>query len=145
MPSYWWQCEQCGCTETFKNLVQCSSLPAFLWDNLVPSGWDQSLLVRPCSRSGCSFHFRITYDFPRSNKETPMVVRIVGLNKPPDTYLAMLWETYFLSDPSTRLFDFKYVNGRSPFGLNKPAVFTQQDLTTLFALYGRKAGIPAFP
>ena len=51
----------------------------------------------------------ITYHFPRRNRETVMVLYIVGIGPDEDNYMPMMWESVFVSDPKSRLFDFKYV------------------------------------
>jgi hypothetical protein len=101
---------------------------------MVASAWDQTLLAKPCS---CGSELRITYDFPRQNKEVLQVIRMVGVEWTPE-YLMMLWETAPASDPSERWFDFKYIRGRNPWGLNKAAVFPQELLKALFALLPSK-------
>ncbi len=57
----------------------------------------------------------------------------------------MMWETLFSPYDGDSCFDFKYINGRSVFGLNKPAVFTQLQLRELFSLYRRVAAVKRFP
>ena len=143
MPGYWWRCEACGNTQTFKNQTGRTSVPAFLRDDLIPAKWKQSLLAQPCGKCG-EPGMRIAYEFPRRDKPTIMVVHIVGLPKP-NGYLPMMWETYFLSDPDCKLFDFKYVSGRQIWGLNKATVFSQQDLRDIFALYCKVVDVRGFP
>ena len=145
MDGYWWQCEGCGHTESVEQITNRKSLAAFIWDDLRLSSWNQALLTVPC-RSSCSRSMRITYEFPRKmNKETVMVLRIVGLPAGEDSYLPMMWQTFFLSNPENYLFDFKFVRGRQGWGLKKPAVFNQEDLKNLFALYCERAGVQRFP
>lgn len=83
---------------------------------------------------------RITYLFPRKEKETLRVVHIIGLGKPGDDYIPMMWETYPLGEKEIHWFDFKYINKRNILGLNRPAVFTHDDLKKLFDLYRTKTG-----
>ena len=141
MQSYWWQCTQCGTSRTFAEECATRGVVHFLWDVLLPAEWDQSLLVRTCAV--CQSHsLRITYEFPRAEKETMRTLHIVGI--PQDTYLPMLWETSPDPDLRERWFDFKYVQGRSVWGLNKPAVLTNVALTRLIDLYRVKANCPIF-
>lgn len=142
MPGYWWECETCGEKSDFPTTVGASSISSFVWDKLLAADWDQSLLVSPCPR--CSHGSRrITYEFPREDKVTLRVVHIVGLQS--DDYVPMMWETYPTDSPSDRWFDFKYQRGRNPWGLNKAAVFSRQELHELFTRYRQKTGAPDFP
>jgi hypothetical protein len=141
MPGYWWQCHVCNATTDFLAATSTRSLPAFLRDRMVHSKWDQALLALPCK---CGAEMRITYDFPRQQKEVLQVVRMVGIEWDPE-YLMMMWETAPASDPNERWFDFKYLRGRNPWGLNKAAVFSKATLTEIFALYREKAGVVNFP
>jgi hypothetical protein len=144
MPSYWWQCAQCNATRRFD--VECGvGIVRFLWDQLLPANWDQSLLVRPCSI--CSNGaLRITYEFPREDRKTLRVLHIFGLGPlgPKKDYLPMMWETSPAPDLKERWFDFKYMSGRSNWGLNKAAVFSKEDLLELFRRYREKANDPTF-
>jgi hypothetical protein len=141
MPGYWWQCHDCGNKATFLVASSTRSLPAFLRDKMVHSGWDQALLVAPCK---CGKEMRVTYDFPGRRRELLQVIRMVGIEWGQD-YLMMMWETAPASDPRECWFDFKYLRGRNPWGLNKAAVFPQASLTRIFALYRQKAGVADFP
>lgn len=69
---------------------------------------------------------------------------IVGLDIDGE-YLPMMWETYAVASPDDKWFDFKYINGRNPWGLNKAAVFVRADLNRIFALYQEKTGNSVFP
>lgn len=144
MAGYWWQCEGCGHRETVAEITNRNSIAAFIWDDLRPSSWNQTLLTVPCRKS-CGRCMRITYEFPAKNTETVMVMRIVGLPPGENDYLPMMWETFFLSDRENFLFDFKFQKKRQGWGLKKPAVFNQEDLSKLFALYCEKAGVESFP
>jgi hypothetical protein len=117
-------------------------MSSFVWDKLLPADWDQSLLTSPCPRCGQGVR-RITYNFPREDKVTLRVVHIVGLAS--NDYVPMMWETYPTHSTSDRWFDFKYQSGRNPWGLNKAAVFSREDLHKLFTLYREKTGAQDFP
>jgi hypothetical protein len=136
----WWQCQHCNSTTDFFAATSTQSLPAFLRDRMVPSGWDQTLLAQPCK---CGAEMRITYHFPRREKEVLQVIRMVGIEWSPE-YLMMMWESAPASDPNERWFDFKYLRGRNPWGLNK-ALFPQASLKQIFALFRHKAGVLDFP
>jgi len=41
-------------------------------------------------------------------------------------------------------FDFKYINGLNIFGLNRPAVFSREELHRLFSLYRNKTEVYNF-
>jgi len=142
MPGYWWECEKCGAKSDFPTTTGDSSMSSFVWDKLVPADWDQSLLVSPCGQCSDGSR-RITYEFPREDKVTLRVVHIVGRQS--DDYVPMMWETYPTDEPSDPWFDFKYQSRRNPWGLNKAAVFSREDLHELFARYRQKTGAPAFP
>jgi len=142
MPGYWWQCQNCSSTADFPTATSSRSLPAFLRDRMLPSGWDQTLLKMGCK---CGADLRITYDFPRrGQKEVLQVIRMVGIEWGSE-YLMMMWETAPASDPNERYFDFKYLRDRNPWGLNKAAVFPRASLKKIFALYREKAGVADFP
>ncbi len=143
MAAYWWECESCGHAIEFVNACGSKGITHFIRDVLLVSSWDQSHLVLECVRCGKKT-LRITYEFPRTQKEKLYVIHIVGLNVN-DHYLPMMWETYPVSDPEDRWFDFKYINGRNILGLNKPAVFSREELQHLFAIYCEKTACTSFP
>ena len=143
MPSYWWECESCSARTDFSATCGSPGVAHFIWDALLPSGWDQALLVRPCNTCGTRT-VRIAYEFPRSDSLTLRIVHLVGLD-PHDIYLQMMWESYPTNSPEQRWFDFKYLNGRSLWGLNKPAVFAREELGAIFDVYRRKTGVSQFP
>ena len=141
MPSYWWKCENEKCQNEvidFKNACGHKNLAEFIFDKLLVDEWDQNLLKLICGKCGQS-SLRITYEFPRKEKERIQVVHIVGLGPFGEgKYLPMLWETYPESDRNIRWFDFKYLNGPNIFGLNRPAVFTREQLKDVFQEYKSK-------
>ena len=57
MARYWWQCTVCGDKPKWTAVGQSRSIAAFIWDELAPSGWDQKLLRRVCTRK----HRSLTY------------------------------------------------------------------------------------
>jgi hypothetical protein len=57
----------------------------------------------------------------------------------------MMWETYPVSDPDDRWFHFNYLNGRSPFGLNRAAVFDLSNLNAIMAMYKDRTGASVLP
>ena len=119
-------------------------MPSFLWDELRPSNWDQDLLRRQCTKCATGA-MQIAYHFPREKRETIVVTHIVGVGPNAEGYMPMMWEGAFVSDPESRLFDFKYVIQRQNWGLNRPAVFLKEDLRCLFNLYCKITGEPHFP
>jgi hypothetical protein len=139
MPGYWWECEACGGTVDFPEATGTSS---FVWDRLLASEWDQSLLTPPCKKCANGV-LRITYEFPRGDKVVLRVIHIVGLHH--DDYVPMMWKTYPKDSPADRRFDFKYQRVRSPWGLNKAALLSRQDLHALFERYREKTGVHDFP
>ncbi len=80
MPGYWWECEGCQKTFDFGAVGGHRGVPHFIRDALIPSGWDQSLLLQECPRCHESL-LSITYEFPRADKETLRVLHIVGLGE----------------------------------------------------------------
>ena len=116
MPPYWWECTECGKQQLdFKATCGSRGIVHFLWDQMLPAQWDQSLLVKQCS-SCMKQGVRITYLFDREEKpETVRTVHIVGI-QPSSDRLVMMWETSSKSDLSQRWFDFKYVKGRKHLG-----------------------------
>lgn len=145
MPSYWWKCQGCGETEEFSAVTQSKGIAHYIWDILIPTQWDQSHLLLPCSKCN-SLNLRITYEFPRKDRVELTLIHAVGLGPFDDIYVPMMWET--APDSSTddeHWIDFKYINGRSVFGLNKAAVFTRADIHALFAKFGEVSGQCEFP
>lgn len=144
MPAYWWHCESCGADSDFMEASGSKGIAHFIWDVLLPSSWDQRKLIAECKK--CKKQsMKITYEFPRKEKEIIRVVHIVGLRPNNDDYLPMMWETYMVGNEAERLFDFKYLGGRNVWGLNKAAVFGRQNLKELFDLYRSKTGLADFP
>lgn len=140
MLGYWWECEGCGKQSNFAQVTDSRTLVAYIRDRLVPSKWDQTVLYLKCPQCHVG-NMRITYEFPRCDKEVVRVVHIVGLIINGE-YLPMMWESYPVASPDQRWFHFNYVNGRNRWGLNRAAVFSGEDLQKLFALYREKTGQP---
>jgi hypothetical protein len=142
MPGYWWECEHCDRTVTFAEVTGCS-IAAFIWDKLLASAWDQAVLARDCPH--CQQHsLRIAYDFPRRDKLIFRLVHAVGVREG-ESYLPMMWECYLVGEPERPKFDFKYLNGRNPKGLSKPAILSREQLSQLLSLYRARTGDAAFP
>ena len=138
MPRYWWQCVACGDRPGWLTVCRSRSIAAFIWDELAPSGWDQSLLRRGCKcRRGS---LRITYRLRRGDPERVSVRHIVRLG-PDGDYLPMLWETFRHSSPRTNWIDFKYQRGRNPWGLTKRLVLKRAQLLSLLRAYGHATGL----
>lgn len=144
MPAYWWECEECSTKYEFGQVCPSRGMPHYIRDFLVPSNWDQDHLLINCPDCGNNT-LHIAYEFPRKEKESIRVIHIVGLGTPGDEYIPMMWETSPAPHDGNNWFDFKYINGRNVFGLNKPAVFHRSDLRMLFNLYSEKTGSKIFP
>ena len=134
---YWWQCTACGERPAWLAVCQSRSIAAFIWDELVPSGWDQRLLRRTCTCKRRSLY--ITYRLKRGDPERVSITHIAGLSLA-DDYLPMVWETFRHATPRTRWIDFKYQRGRSPWGLTKRVVLTRAQLSRLLRAYEAAAG-----
>jgi hypothetical protein len=134
MPGYWWQCMSCGDRPKWLTVCDSQSIAAFIWDELAPSGWDQSLLRRKCKCKRGTL--RITYRFQRGSPDRVSIRHIVGL-RPDDDFLPMLWDTFRHSSPRMHWIDFKYQRGRSPWGLNKRLVLAKPQLQRLLKRYER--------
>ena len=137
---YWWQCEQCGAVRSFPDATNSNSVAAFIWDELVPADWDQSLLVQSC-RQCKGDTLRITYHFPRHDRVLLQVHHIIG--HPPDEgkYVPMMWASEPSYDRDNLRIDFKYIVGRNPLGLSRPAVFTHESFRSLLTKYRELTGI----
>jgi len=144
MPGYWWECETCGGKVDFAEVAGAPSMASFVWDRLLATEWDQSLLSPPCKKCANGV-LRITYEFPRRDKLILRVIHIVGLHCDDDDYVPMMWETYPKDSPTQRRFDFKYQRARNPWGLNKAALLSREDLHALFEVYREKTGVHDFP
>jgi len=142
MPKYWWQCISCGEKPGWLTVCDSLSIAAFIWDELKPSGWDQTLLRRRCECRRLSLY--ITYRFKGGDPERISVRHIVGLD-PDGDYLPMLWETFRHSAPRTRWVDLKYQRGRSPWGLTKRVALQKKDLMRLLRVYARVTGRTSAP
>ncbi|MDF0643288.1 MAG: hypothetical protein P0111_04615 [Nitrospira sp.] len=142
MAGYWWECEGCAERFEFPEVTGAASMGSFVSDKLMPSDWDQSLLAPICGKCRRAT-LRVTYEFPREDKLILRVIHIVWLQY--DDYVPIMWETHLKDSPTERCFDFKYQRGRNPWGLNKAAVLSRQDLHTLFERYRQKTGVNDFP
>ena len=103
MPSYWWECDRCKIPVEFTNAVGVSGIVNYIRDVLIPSDWDQTKLLLPCSRCK-SQSLRIAYEFPRDDKVSLLVVHMVGLADPSEAdkeYVPMMWETLASHDSET--------------------------------------------
>ena len=137
MPKYWWQCTSCGDRPAWLAVSSSRSIAAFIWDELLPSGWDQRLLRRRCKCRRRTL--RITYRLGRGDPDRARVERIVGLD-PDGDYVPMLWETSRQSSPRTKWIDLKYQRGRSPWGLTKRVILEKPRLVRLLRAYERAVG-----
>lgn len=143
MPSYWWECSECGTSVEFPQASESKGITHYIWDVLIPSEWDQSKLIKRCDK--CSKDtLRITYIFPRKERTHVQVKHIIGLG-PFDGYVPMMWETIPDGNQAETWIDFKYINGRNIWGLNKPAVFSKGDMRELFRQYRKCTGDTSFP
>jgi len=138
MSGYWWECS-CG-NQTKSVHGKGGQIPTFIRRSIIESGFDQKLLVQPCPKCKVHAPMRITYHFPRNVRETVQVLHIVGLDGGDGGYVPMLWETMPKSSPSKRWFHFNYMIKQSPWGLNKAAVLSLEDIRRLLELYGTKTG-----
>lgn len=132
MAKYWWQCLSCGERPAWLAVCDSRSIAAFIWDELAPSGWDQSLLRRRCPCGKRSVY--ITYRLKRGDPERVSIRRLVGLNLE-DDFVPMLWETFRHASPRTPWIDFKYQRARSPWGLTKRLVLERRHLLRLLRGY----------
>lgn len=91
----------------------------------------------------------ITYDFPRKTDKVARLrlIHAVGLMENMPDYLPMIWEAIPLGQNES-WFDFKYVSwssrGYQSYGLARPAVFSREELTTLFDTYRKIIGRDVF-
>ncbi|HOX41278.1 MAG TPA: hypothetical protein PK263_03725 [bacterium] len=138
MPSYWWECEKCQDIKQFQEVTESKGITHFIWDVLLPSNWDQGLLIRKCEL--CSSYLRIAYVFPRKDALHILVKHIIGLGPYFDEYIPMLWETFPDRNFQETMIDFKYINGRNIWGLNKPAVFSKNEMKEVLKKYKEKTG-----
>ena len=117
MPAYWWECTTCKMKVDFKQACGRRGMPDFIWDVLLPSDWDQTHLVIGCP--GCGQQsLRIAYEFPRAERVGLVVIHAVGLGPLDNVWIPMMWETHPDDGSEENWFDFKYISGRSAWGLN---------------------------
>lgn len=143
MPSYWWECASCGAKQDFQDVCESKGITHYIWDALIPSGWEQTNLLKKCKACGQN-ELRITYIFPRAEETHLQVKHLVGLG-PFEKYVPMMWETIPDGAREGTWIDFKYVNGRNIRGLNRPAVLSKEDIGKLFHLYRDRTGDKSFP
>lgn len=143
MPSYWRECGECKTKYEFPEVTESKGVTHYIQDVLVPPDWDQSLLLKQCPACGKN-ELRIAYFFPREDQAHLLVKHIVGLG-PFGEYVPMMWETIPDRSAKDTWIDFKYINGRNIWGLNKPAVFSKADMNAVFAKYRNKVGDETFP
>ncbi len=137
MAKYWWQCTSCGDRPPWLAVCESKSIASFIWDELVPSGWDQKLLRRTCMCKRRSLY--ITYRLKRGDTERVSVKHIVGLMLE-DDYLPMVWETFRHASPKTSWIDLKYQRARSPWGLTKRVALQKPQLTRLLRAFEKATG-----
>lgn len=137
MPAYWWECEKCKKKRHFSDVTDAKSITHFIWNILMPSDWNQELLVEKCA--SCSDQMRIAYICPRNGQNHLMIKYIIGLAAA-DQYISMLWETIPDGDGNETLLDFKCLNGRNVFGLSRSAILTRQNMVDIIKKYSEKTG-----
>ena len=153
MKGYWWQCENERCKSYRKRLefqdvfrdedIPVNNVCQFIRKRLLPSGWDQNLLARPCAQ--CHENsLRISYEYERQkDPEKLTLIHIVGVGD--DYWLRMMWESIAQGNESEPWFSFNYLYGNRCFGLNKAAALYREDLKNLLALYAKKLELSEFP
>ena len=124
MPGYWWECEGCGKAYDFPAGSGHAGIPHYVRDALIPSNWNQELLIRECRECG-EKALRIAYEYPRSNKESLRVLHIVGLGEVGDDYIPMMWVSLFSPYNGDPCFDFKRLLKKSPKQTSKNRNFVQ--------------------
>ena len=137
MDGYWWQCV-CGFKSKSPPGDQ-GNVPTYIRYRIMTAQWDQDLLERRCPICGQK-KMRITYLFPRKAQLTLQLLHVIGLNQE-DEYVPMLWEA-INTETSESMFEFNYIVGANPWGLNKAAVLSLDDIRTLIELYREKTGKP---
>lgn len=144
MASYWWECSACGAKYDFSDVCESRGITHYIWDVLIPMAWDQAHLLKVCKACNQDA-LRITYIFPRAEQTHLQVKHLVGLGPFDEEYVPMMWETIPDGDVGGTWIDFKYINGRNIWGLNKPAVFSKEEIGNLFHLYRDRTGEKSFP
>lgn len=135
---YWWQCTYCGDRPAWLAVCNSRSVAAFIWDELAPSGWDQSLLRRRCKCRHLALY--ITYRAQRGDPDRISIKHIAGIVLA-EEYVPMVWETFRHMSPKIKWVDFKYQRGRSPWGLTKRLVLEKAQLSRLLKAYDIAAGM----
>ena len=135
---YWWQCIACGDRPAWLAVCESKSVAAFIWDELAPSGWNQTLMRHTC-KSCKRRSVYITYRLQRGDPERVSIKHVVGLNLE-DEYVPMVWETFRHATPRTTWIDFKYQRGRSSWGLTKRLVLQHSHFARLLRSYEKATG-----
>jgi hypothetical protein len=142
MEGYWWKCEECDHEVRCESLLGCG-IPTYVHDQIIEREWDQSALRQKCPTCK-QFSLLITYEFPRKDREIVSVLNIVGPEDNNGDYVPMMWVTRPESSKREVWFQFNYMRGRNPFGLNKAAVFSEDGLRSLARIYEQKTGRSLF-
>ena len=121
MNGYWLNCDECKKDFRFSDFTKYNGISSYLWNEFLGTDFDQSLLTLVCPE--CKGSLRITYEFPRMEKDTVKVRHIVFITGD-EKFYQMLWETFPVDTPVYSMYDFKYMNGNNTTGLNRPVVMS---------------------
>lgn len=139
MAKYGWQCTSCGERPAWLSVCESKSIAAFIWDELMPSRWNQELLRKTCTCGRRTLF--LTYRLQRGDPERVSIKHIVGLPLA-DDYLPMVWETFRHATPRTTWVDFRYQRARNPWGLSKHLVLKRPQLARMLRAFEKATGRP---
>ena len=77
MAAYWWRCQACGKSAEFSEVCGSRNMAHSVWDELLPSSWDQGCLVKQCPHCAAK-SARITYEFPRKEDRVELTLSSVS-------------------------------------------------------------------
>jgi hypothetical protein len=131
------------CPIRFSSGKSIAGITYYIWDVLIPAAWDQTYLLKRCGKCNQD-NLYMTYIFPRADQTHLQVKHIVGVG-PFGEYVPMMWETIPDGNKEETWIDSKYIHGRNIWGLNKPAVFSKEEIRKLFQLFSARTGETNLP
>ena len=136
MSGYWLNCNNCKKDFRFNEITKSPAIASYLWYKFFESDCDQSLLKWKCPECDTGI-IQMAYNL-KDGSETVIKVNHIVFRSDDKEFYQMLWETYDTSDPNDLIFDFKYMNGNNPLGLNKPVIMRENQLSELIQLFNKK-------
>ena len=133
MSGYWFNCNICNKDFKFGEVTDSPAIASFLWYEYFEKDCDQLLLKKKCPDCDKGV-LQIAYNL-KDGGETIIKVNHIVFRTDNNEFYQMLWETFDTEDPSDLIYDFKYMNGNNPTGLNRPVIMREYELKELIKLF----------